>query len=228
VQNVIQSINQSVGVAYHTIGNELNNPIEWVGGFPNPKEILTPERVVRIYNEICHGVRPGILIALGAVDPYNVVAQQFGQPGDPKVWFDVLNETYRYDAILIHAKTQSNDPEQCKSEEMFSHPPLEGRYFQLRAYRNVLNWVPEHMRDLPVYITELNPQLKTDGTMGWDANNAAWVRAAVAEIDEFNLTAPQPITGVCFYRMDAAGDQAGFGLLDRALILDEIVRQANR
>jgi hypothetical protein len=228
VQNVIQSINRSKGVMLHSIGNEFNNPIEWVGGFPHPKEVLTPERVVRIYNKICHGIRPEELITLGAVDPYNVVAQQFGQPGDPKVWFDILEETYRYDAVLIHAKTQSNDPEQCGSEEMFSHPPLEERHFQLRAYRDVLRWIPEHLQHLPVYITELNPQLKSDGTMGWDSNNAAWVRAAMAELSEFNLTASQPITGVCFYRMDAAGDQAGFGLANQPLVLDEIVRQANK
>lgn len=222
---MVESINNSKGVYLHTIGNEWNNPVEWVGGYPNPTEALTPARALSLYNRIAAQVRSDLLLAPGAVDPYNVVAQEFGQPGDPRVWFDAMhNSVDRIDAILLHAKTQSNDPIECSSDEKFSDEPLTGRYLHLRTYLDQLGWVREGLRGLPVFITELNPQRIDTTRLGWVADNAAWVAAAIAELDRYNGTGGQPITGVCFYRWEADD----WKLQDKPTVLGEIVRQARR
>lgn len=229
ISAMIQTINNSRGVYLHTIFNEWNNPVEWMGGYPAPTEILTPERALDLYQRVAAGVRADIRLAPGALDPYNVVAQEFGQPGDPKTWFDAMhNSVDRIDAIVLHAKTQTNDPAECSSNEKFSDAPLTGRYLHLRTYLDQLSWVKPALRKLPVFITEVNPQRIVEGTAampGWKAGNAAWVEAAVGEFDRYNLTGAQCITGVCFYRYDLADV---WGLVSKPMILDEIARQAKR
>lgn len=229
VSAMIYTINQSKGVYLHTLFNEWNNPAEWTGGYPVPREILTPERALDLYQHVAAGVRADIRLAPGAVDPYNVVAREFGQPGDPKTWFDAMhNSVDRVAAIVLHAKTQTNDAGECSSNERFSDEPLTGRYLHLRTYLDQLAWVKSSLRNLPVFVTECNPQLITGGTaamLGWKADNAAWVTAAVGEFDRYNLTGAQRITGVCFYRYDLAD---GWGLVNKPVILDEIAGQARR
>ncbi len=227
IQVMAASINGSRGVYLHTIFNEWNNPAEWTGGYPNPKEILTPGRALNLYQRVAALVRPDVLLAPGPVDPFNVVAQEFGQPADPKDWFDAMhNSVRRIDAIGLHAKTQTNNPAECASNEKFSDAPLIGRYLHLRTYLDQLAWVKASLRDLPVFITEVNPQRIDNVRLGWIPDNAAWVAAAVQEIGHYNLTGGPIIKGVCFYRYDLAGDQSGFGLRDKPAILAEIARQA--
>jgi murein DD-endopeptidase MepM/ murein hydrolase activator NlpD len=226
VSAMVHTINQSRGVYLNTIYNELNNPVEWVGGYPNPDEVLTPERALDLYERVAAGVRDDVLLAPGAVDPFNVVAQQFGQPGDPADWFNTMhNSVSRIDAIILHAKTQTNDPAECASNEKFSDAPLAGRYLHLRTYLDQLNWVEDDLRRLPVFITEVNPQRVDAHTLGWVDDNAAWVDAAVKEFERHNRTHLQPVTGICFYRYDPADP---WGLMGRPAILDEIARQAKR
>jgi murein DD-endopeptidase MepM/ murein hydrolase activator NlpD len=224
VDAITHTINQSRGIYLHTLFNEWNNPVEWAGGYPNPDEVLTPARVLDLYNRVADWVTPGILLAPGAIDPFNVVAQEFGQPGDPKVWLDTMhNAVDRIDAILLHAKTQTNDPAECASNEKFSDAPLTGRYLHLRTYLDQLAWVKSSLQHLPVFITEVNPQRIDDTQLGWLDDNAAWIEAAVKEFDRYNATGAQPVTGICFYRYDPADD---WGLMYRPVILDEIARQA--
>jgi hypothetical protein len=226
VNAMVASINGSKGVYLHTLFNEWNNPVEWVGGYPRPTEILTPDRALYLYERVAAEVRADILLAPGAVDPFNVVAQEFGQPGDPKTWFDAMhNSVNRIGAIVLHAKTQTNDPAECVSEEKFSDAPLVGRYLHLRTYLDQLGWIRDGLRHLPVFITEINPQRIDANTLGWQADNAAWVTAAVAEIDRHNNEVTQFVSGLCFYRYDLAD---GWGLMNKPAILSEIARQAKR
>lgn len=229
IDAMVKTINQSQGVYLHTLFNEWNNPTEWVGGYPNPDEVLTPGRVLDLYQRVAAGVRDDILLAPGAVDPFNVVAQEFGQPGDPADWFNALHNTVgRIDAILLHAKTQTNNPVECASNEKFSDAPLTGRYLHLRTYLDQLAWVRDGRRHLPVFITEVNPQRIDSATLGWQGVNAEWVEAAVKEIDRHNREGTanfQPITGICFYRYDPADP---WGLMHKPVILNEIEAQAKR
>jgi hypothetical protein len=73
-----------------------------------------------------------------------------------------------------------------------------------------------------VFVTELNPQhLSEGGTIGWQPDNAEWVHHAVRYFHE-----EQPVTGVVFYRYEAAGDQAPFGLENKPAILAAIEEAA--
>jgi hypothetical protein len=137
------------------------------------------------------------------------------------------NSASRIGAIVLHAKTQTNNPAECTSEEKFSDAPLIGRRLHLRTYLDQLGWIRDGLRHLPVFITEINPQRIDVNTLGWKADNAAWVKAAVAEIDRHNSSpAGLPrIGGLCFYRYDLAD---GWGLMNKPTILGEIARQAKR
>jgi hypothetical protein len=85
-----------------------------------------------------------------------------------------------------------------------------------------LEVVPPRFQDLPVFVTELNPQnLEVGGGMGWQPENDLWVRQAVRYFRE-----ARPVTGVVFYRYTAAGDQAPFGLEERPVILAAIEEEA--
>jgi hypothetical protein len=89
-----------------------------------------------------------------------------------------------------------------------------GRYLHLRTLGDQLAWIPAQHRGKPVFCTELNPQRRRDGTLGWDGDGAEWVREALAYV----ATLPE-ISGVMFYRFDAADP---WGLETRPDILEAI------
>ena len=69
----------------------------------------------------------------------------------------------------------------------------------------------------------MNPQHleEIEGALGWSPGNTEWVYEAM---DYFR--GDQPVTGVAFYRFEAAGDQAGFGLENRNAILEAIKKES--
>lgn len=219
VSAMIRTVRASQGVWLHSFFNEYNNPAEWTGGYPSPTEILKPYEVVNLYNMVVNALPSDVLVTLGAIDPFNAVAEQFGQPGDPRAWFEIVHGgAVRVDALLLHCKTQTNNPVECSSEERFADAPLTGRYLHLKTFQNQLEW--NRRPDIPVIITELNPQRKNDGSLGWERGNAEWVHAAMSELQAWNDSdVGQPINGVCFYRYDLAD---AWGLADKSEILGAI------
>jgi hypothetical protein len=122
------------GVWGWIIGNEVNNPVEWPGGYPNPTYMVSPAYYVRLYNRIWRGVQVNDLIAPVPLDPYNVVAQQFGQPADPRDWAQyIYAHIAGADFLALHTKTQGNDPAECWSDATFTDWPLIGRFLHLRT-----------------------------------------------------------------------------------------------
>jgi len=220
---VIDTILSTKGniLCFH-IGNEINNPSEW-GPYPNISFVLSPQYYVHeVYNPIWQAVKklnPNIKLAPAPLDPYNVVAQEFGQPGDPKDWATYIYEHITgADAICLHAKTQTNDPAEIISFAKFSHPPLVGRYLHLRTLTDQLSWIPQRFADKPVYVTELNPQFRVqDKEVGWYAENTCWIH----DSHTFISTYPE-IRGITYYRYDVAGDQANYGLRQFPALLDTI------
>jgi hypothetical protein len=103
---------------------------------------------------------------------------------------------------------------------------LRWQYLNLGVIETYLDMVPQRFRDLPVYVTELNPQHLTEsgGAVGWQDGNAEWVREAVSYLRDLR-GAGAPIAGACFYRYLAAGDQAPFGLENKPRILEAIVSE---
>jgi hypothetical protein len=211
---VRESIKHSRGVAGWIIGNEINNPTEWPGGYPNPSEVITPEHYLSVYNNIVNGLDANVTPA--SLDPYNVVAQEFGVTGDPADWARVIYEgAIKMTFIALHAKTQGNDPAQVWSEEQFSHAPLLGRYLHLKTLEDQVSWIPPKWHGLPVIVTELNPQRKGNGELGWENDNTEWVEEAGVYIRSLGMDA-------VFYRYQEAGDQAPFGLENQHAILKAI------
>lgn len=214
VDAVVETINRSQGVAGWIVGNEDNNPSEWPNSYPNPSFIVSPEYYIDLYNRI--ESRTSGALAPTALDPYNVVAGEFGQPSDPKDWAQAIYAgVNRFNFVALHAKTQGNDPSQCWSDQMFTDPPLIGRHMHLGAIKDQRDWIPS---ETPVYVTELNPQVRSDGQLGWDHGNAEWVRESVAYVKA------QPwVEGYTFYRYElAGGGQEGFALCNKPQILTAI------
>lgn len=206
VSAVAETINQARGVWGFTLGNEFNNPAEWPGGYPEPDFVPSPAYYAEVYNAVCQQV--DARMAPFAVDPYNVVAREFGQPGDPKDWarYDLYD---RVDFVCLHAKTQTNDPSECYSSQQFTHAPLIGRFLHLRTIEDQLAWAPR----VPVFVTELNPQRTGEG-LGWQAGNAEWVRQAVSYLRT------QPVDGFALYRYE---DADAWGLRGKPQILEVLL-----
>jgi len=217
IEAVVYTINNSMGVAGWIIGNEINNPTEWPGGYPHPNYVITIDYYIDIYNRIAS--RVSAPLAPFSIDPFNVVAGEFGLPADPKVWAErTYNGISRYDFVALHAKTQTNDPAECWSKVEFSHAPLLGRKLHLRTIEDQLQWIPNKRA---IYITELNPQRKSDGSLGWDYGNGQWIKEACSYVRT------QPVSGVMFYRYElAGGGQEGFALVDKPVILQAIRDEA--
>ncbi len=129
-------------------------------------------------------------------------------------WWEHFLANCNCDVFLLHLKTQTNDPSETFSLEMFSDWPLQWQYLNLRAIEPYLAKIPEKFANLPIYVPELNPQHKNDG-LGWESDNFVWVVNALAYLRH-------KVDGVCFYRYDLAGDQAGFGLRDKPRLLKTI------
>jgi murein DD-endopeptidase MepM/ murein hydrolase activator NlpD len=204
---------------YLTVTNEYNSTLEWRGGPAHPTEIVTPERYAKLYNAVCRVLpaRDDVLVAPGALDPFNVLAQYFGQPGDPRTWAEHIYATAeRIDWIALHAKTQGGpgnqaiyltqcDPNTEVGSQTFTDWPLVGRYMHLRTVEDQISWLPTHLRTKPRIVTELNPQRCKDGALGWDDNAPAWIRAAVSCMDQYDAAS-------ILYRFPVAGPQAPFAL----------------
>jgi len=223
VKAVVETVKNSPPALLWHFGNEINNPSEWPGSYPNPTTIITPQYYVALYNAIAEQL-PSYPIAPAPLDPYNVVAQEFGQPGDPRDWAEyIYQHITRCDGICIHAKTQTNDPAEIISFAKFTHAPLVGRYLHLRTITDQLSWIPR-FKDKPVYITELNPQFRVqDVEGGWYAENTRWIHDSHTFISTYS-----EIRGIIYYRYDIAGDQANYGLRQFPALIDAIENYIER
>jgi hypothetical protein len=218
VNAVVETILAAKGVDYFHVGNEPNNRSEWPGFGSNDVLALTPQYIVDIYNAIWQRVGNRAKLGPPPLDPY------FGPGSNNRDWWlTILNNIDGADALFLHAKTQTNDPNEVHSRVRFSDEPLTWQYLHLRTVETSLVVVPSRFRSLPVYVTELNPQYLKEikGENGWLPDNAEWVHEA---IDYFRYE--RPVTGVVFYRYESAGDQAPYGLEDKPAILRAIEEAA--
>ncbi len=196
IQACALTMRKSQGVWGWIVGNEPRNPQERPGGV-----VISAEDYAAVYNAIYQTKSETDRLAPAAIDPY------FGIDGvNPLRWMrEMLNLLDGADFFTIHAKTQGSLPYQVNSEAIFADPPLVGHRLHFRAYRDVLDYVPNHFATLPVIITEANPQRYGEGyswdLFGWGPYSAeAWVEAAIEEVKHWNLLGRQQIHGIVFYR----------------------------
>jgi hypothetical protein len=80
-------------------------------------------------------------------------------------------------------------------------PPYSERYYHFLHFLQMLDWTPEDMRSLPVYITETNQD------QPWLDINSGWVYEAYHVIDQWNKTHAQPIRCLALYRYPRYDDR---------------------
>jgi hypothetical protein len=224
VDAVVKTILTAQGVNYFHVGNEPNNRSEWPGYGTNREFALTAAYVTEIYNEVWERVAgadsssPKVRLGPPPLDPY------FGPHSNNREWWQyILDNIVGADALFLHAKTQTNAPNEVWSRMRFTDEPLTWQYLHLRTVETALAILPDRFRSLPIFVTELNPQcLETiKGKTGWMPDNAEWVHEA---LDYFR--GERPVTGVVLYRYEPAGDQASFGLESKTAILNAIKEEA--
>jgi hypothetical protein len=211
---VVDTIRSAEGVDYFYVGSEPNNRREWPGFGGESAFALTPEYVTEIYNDIWQRVEGRAKMGPPPLDPY------FGPSSSSREWWTyILEHIDGAESLFLHAKTQTNDPGEVWSKEKFSDWPLEWQYRHLSTVETGLAVVPYRFQELPVFVSELNPQcLRTPGgEVGWLDENAEWVHQALRYFRE-----ETPVTGVAFYRYGPTGNETPFSLRDRPVILEAI------
>jgi len=205
---VIATLKQAKGVLCVQYGNEINNRAEWPATFA-----LSPDYYIASYNRIWRARPTSLLMGPAAIDPY------YGPGSDNREWWtQILAGIDDADVLFLHPKTQTNDPAEIDSAAKFSDDPLRWQYLHLRTIETSLEVVPDRFSNLPVILSEVNPQ-RTPGGLGWLPSNADWIKRARAWVTQWNAQPQhQAITGLVFYRFD----DDDWRLRDKPALLAEI------
>lgn len=205
----IDTINGAKGIAAAMYCNEINNPQEYPGfdldkGEPGPHCFhITPDYYIASYNRVFAAVKPGQKLGPAPLDPY--FGPQFPWlkfTSDNREWWRaILKGINGAGTFFFHGKTQSNDPAEVRSAVKFDGQPLTWQFLHFRTMETYLAEIPDRFKAVPFYITEANPQRLSNGQLGWDSNNAAWITECMAYLKDWNADATHhPVSGVLFYR----------------------------
>jgi hypothetical protein len=230
---VAQTLNNAKGVTATHYCNEINNASEAPGwnpevNAPGPDYFpLTPDYYIQSYNRVWYKIRTDVKLGPAPLDPY------YGPPfpylayssNNRDWWQAIVKGIAGADALFFHSKTQDNNPDNIWSPARFGGDPLTWQYFHFRTIENGLNDVPNRFKTLPVYLTEVNPQVKSNKRLGWEANNGKWVTECVNYLQNWNAAVgTQPVNGAIFYRW--ANDE--LALENKPVILGQIKLEAKK
>jgi len=199
-QRVANFVAASQGCHIWILGNEMNHEQERPVTYP-----IYPAYYAKLYamtHRLVHAL-PGHKddqIVVGAVAPWNNTTQYFANPsGDWIVYFEqILKEIQKNhvtpDAISIHTYTHGSAPALITSEARMG-APFENRRFHLRTYIDFMEAIPDNLRGLPVYVTEI------DQDVPWLDWANGWSPGAIQEFDRWNqVPGNQQIRAVIWYR----------------------------
>lgn len=230
---VADTLNTAKGVTATHYGNEINNASEAPGwdprtGQPGPNYFpLTPDYYIASYNRLWFRIRTDVKLGPAPLDPY------FGPPfpylaytSDNREWWRaILRGIAGADALFLHSKTQTNNHAEIRSGDKFTNDPLRWQYLHFRSMESYLAEVPDRFKSLPVYLTEVNPQRKINGALGWEDSSTLWITECISYLSDWNARiGNQAIAGAVFYRW--AHDE--WALAGRTMLLNRIAGEAQQ
>ena len=189
IDTVVATINSSKGVAWWTIGNEINNPREWPRG-----HTYTPLEFAIMYNVIRS--RVSAKMAPGALDPFHASA------GDPRLWQTIIfGNITGADFIAAHGYSRGPNPDMIGSPAKFTDNPMKWQYLNFPGcVTELARFLPDQYKHLAIYVLECN-HLWRDG--GEAAGDYGWVmdeRAASVVRKACEATLGTRIKLLAFYR----------------------------
>lgn len=201
-------VRDSQGIDVVVIGNEQNNPREYPGNDEGEGgQPIEPEQYAACFNLCYHAikeVKPEVIVIPGAVDGYN------GVWGDSREYARRMYEGIdKTDGICVHAYTHGPSWSLIGSEVEFMHPPLLGVNYNFQNFIDILEALPEQVRELPIYLTETNhlwtvndPNPPDPGAVfGWLNEDTDWIPVMYAFVDGWNSAGPnQQIQCAILYR----------------------------
>lgn len=212
----------SQGCNHWIVGNEIGLAWEWPEG-----QRITLDNYVQCFKQVrqaIKSVQPDAVVIPQAPAPWNVEVRYDGNPGGDWVQQlpDMLNRigAGNVDAIALHAYSHGHDAGLISDEKRMD-APFNHRRYHFRAYIEYMEAIPQAFRNLPVLITEANPD-------GWNDTNNGWIQTAYAEIDRWNQDGNhQPIRCLCFYRWPNE-DREQFHIRSKGGVVDDFKQALQR
>lgn len=181
----------SHGIEWLTIGNEI--ALEWEWPTDHPVSLATYLDCYRQCYAAIKAVAPHAKIAPQAVAPWNASTP------DASDWilqlrFMLLALDGLADWINLHAYTRGYGLDSFTSGERMN-PPWQTHYSGWETLYQFMHVVPDHMRHLPVMVTE------TNGNAPWLQYQAGWVQSLYEQIERWNAKpGAQQIRTACIFR----------------------------
>jgi hypothetical protein len=190
IRGAIYLIDHSIGVWGWTISNEANNLRESPDGVR-----LRAFDVVEAYNRIRRGVAADIRMSPGALDPFNA---QLGNVAD---WFSIIYENIDgADFVAMHGYIRGPDSSLVLSKDKFQDAPLQWQSLNyVGCVLDLLEYLPDKYKELPVYVTEFNHlwiSTEADGKCGWVTDQRAGEVIAAA----YGVALANKFGGLAIYR----------------------------
>lgn len=188
-------VSASKGIEFVIIGNEIQ--MAW--DFPENQPISL-QNYMECYL-LCYDaiklVAPQIKVGPAPVATWSPNLKYPGnERGD---WVQLQADIWKQsgnkiDALYIHAYSHGYDPALITDKKVMD-APFGDRFYNFQVYKQFMSAVPNHLKHLPVFITEMNG----DGL--WTDHNSGWIQAAYAEVNRHNREpGSQQIWGAACFR----------------------------